>query len=202
MFAFKDLLSEDYDEFDELDQEDQQRQLEAYALRQGWTVAKYLLGHERLNTGRIGQSRRELLRVRELAAHTLARGKPQQGQHVGQRARIWRDDISHHEQSVGFEQAAEQRELGIKLVGFHVLSDRVQHDQVDRSIEHRRDIFRRHHCDLAAAGIKGLQPRPDVGSSIRKDELVCALRDPLRGLLPDLLKTWLRVRGVVSFEIP
>ena len=23
-----------------------------------------------------------------------------------------------------------------------------------------------------------------------------------RGLLPDLLKTWLRVRGVVSFEIP
>ncbi len=43
---------------------------------QGWTVAKYLLGHERLNTGRIGQSRRELLRLRELAARTLVRGQP------------------------------------------------------------------------------------------------------------------------------
>jgi alkylation response protein AidB-like acyl-CoA dehydrogenase len=43
---------------------------------QGWTVAKYLLGHERLNTGRIGQSRRELLRLRELASRTLVRGQP------------------------------------------------------------------------------------------------------------------------------
>jgi len=43
---------------------------------QGWTVAKYLLGHERLNTGRIGQSRRELLRVRDMAARTQVRGRP------------------------------------------------------------------------------------------------------------------------------
>ena len=43
---------------------------------QGWTVAKYLLGHERLNTGRIGQSRRELIRVREMAARTTVRGRP------------------------------------------------------------------------------------------------------------------------------
>jgi len=42
----------------------------------GWTVAKYLLGHERLNTGRIGASKRELLKLREAAAVTLYRGKP------------------------------------------------------------------------------------------------------------------------------
>ncbi len=35
---------------------------------QGWTVAKYLLGHERMNTARIGTSRRELERLKEFAA--------------------------------------------------------------------------------------------------------------------------------------
>ncbi|MCO5101984.1 MAG: acyl-CoA dehydrogenase family protein [Burkholderiaceae bacterium] len=43
---------------------------------EGWTVAKYLLGHERLNTGRIGASKRELARLKELAAATTANGKP------------------------------------------------------------------------------------------------------------------------------
>jgi alkylation response protein AidB-like acyl-CoA dehydrogenase len=43
---------------------------------QGWTVAKYLLGHERLNTGRIGGSKRELMRLKELAARTQHRGQP------------------------------------------------------------------------------------------------------------------------------
>ncbi len=42
---------------------------------QGWTVAKYLLGHERLNTGRIGGSKRELMRLKELAAQTQHRGQ-------------------------------------------------------------------------------------------------------------------------------
>src|SRR5512134_703092 len=32
---------------------------------QGWTVAKYLLGHERMNTGRIGESKRELRKLKE-----------------------------------------------------------------------------------------------------------------------------------------
>ena len=32
----------------------------------GWTVAKYLLGYERMNTGRIGESRRELAALKEL----------------------------------------------------------------------------------------------------------------------------------------
>ena len=34
----------------------------------GWTVAKYLLGHERLNTGRIGGSKRELARLKAFAS--------------------------------------------------------------------------------------------------------------------------------------
>ena len=33
----------------------------------GWTVAKYLLGHERMNTGRIGESKRELAELKEFA---------------------------------------------------------------------------------------------------------------------------------------
>jgi len=47
-----------------------------YEENKGWTVAKYLLGHERLNTGRIGASKRELLKLRESAAQTLYRGRP------------------------------------------------------------------------------------------------------------------------------
>jgi alkylation response protein AidB-like acyl-CoA dehydrogenase len=42
----------------------------------GWTVAKYLLGHERMNTARIGTSRRELERLKEFAAAQLKDGKP------------------------------------------------------------------------------------------------------------------------------
>ncbi|HEY0878411.1 MAG TPA: acyl-CoA dehydrogenase family protein [Zeimonas sp.] len=41
---------------------------------EGWTVAKYLLGHERLNTGRIGGSKRELARLKELAARATKDG--------------------------------------------------------------------------------------------------------------------------------
>ena len=35
----------------------------------GWTVAKYLLGYERMNTGRIGESKRQLARLKEVASH-------------------------------------------------------------------------------------------------------------------------------------
>ena len=43
----------------------------------GWTVAKYLLGHERLNTGRIGGSKRELARLKAYAAKQVgADGRP------------------------------------------------------------------------------------------------------------------------------
>jgi len=38
-----------------------------YEEGKGWTVAKYLLGHERMNTGRIGASKRELAKLKELA---------------------------------------------------------------------------------------------------------------------------------------
>jgi alkylation response protein AidB-like acyl-CoA dehydrogenase len=34
----------------------------------GWTVAKYLLGHERMNTGRIGESKRQVAKLKEFAS--------------------------------------------------------------------------------------------------------------------------------------
>jgi hypothetical protein len=37
----------------------------------GWTVAKYLLGYERMNTGRIGESKRQLVVLKEFAAALL-----------------------------------------------------------------------------------------------------------------------------------
>ena len=40
----------------------------------GWTVAKYLLGYERMGTGRIALSKRELERVKTLAAQTRVNG--------------------------------------------------------------------------------------------------------------------------------
>lgn len=42
----------------------------------GWTVAKYLLGHERMNTARIGGSRRELEKLKEFAAGQAKDGRP------------------------------------------------------------------------------------------------------------------------------
>jgi len=42
----------------------------------GWTVAKYLLGHERMNTARIGISRRELEQLKEFAARQTLHGRP------------------------------------------------------------------------------------------------------------------------------
>jgi alkylation response protein AidB-like acyl-CoA dehydrogenase len=37
----------------------------------GWTVAKYLLGYERMNTGRIGESKRELRKLKDFASPKL-----------------------------------------------------------------------------------------------------------------------------------
>jgi alkylation response protein AidB-like acyl-CoA dehydrogenase len=42
----------------------------------GWTVAKYLLGHERMNTARIGTSQRELESLKAYAAKQQKDGKP------------------------------------------------------------------------------------------------------------------------------
>ncbi len=42
----------------------------------GWTVAKFLLGHERLNTARIGTSRRELERLKVVARTQQKDGAP------------------------------------------------------------------------------------------------------------------------------
>lgn len=42
----------------------------------GWTVAKFLLGHERLNTGRVGASKRELATLKRYAASRQRNGRP------------------------------------------------------------------------------------------------------------------------------
>ena len=42
----------------------------------GWTVAKYLLGHERMGSARVGASRRELAALRTLAAREQKNGRP------------------------------------------------------------------------------------------------------------------------------
>ena len=42
----------------------------------GWTVAKYLLGYERMNTARIGTSKRELERLKSFAAAERRNGRP------------------------------------------------------------------------------------------------------------------------------
>jgi alkylation response protein AidB-like acyl-CoA dehydrogenase len=41
---------------------------------QGWTVAKYLLGHERTNIADIGRAKHQLARVKEIAAAERAEG--------------------------------------------------------------------------------------------------------------------------------
>jgi len=47
-----------------------------YEEGKGWTVAKYLLGHERMNTARIGTSRRELAKLKQFAARQTKDGTP------------------------------------------------------------------------------------------------------------------------------
>ena len=42
----------------------------------GWTVAKYLLGHERMGSGNVGASKREMAALRALAAREMKNGKP------------------------------------------------------------------------------------------------------------------------------
>src|SRR5690606_13027963 len=42
----------------------------------GWTCAKFLLGHERTNIAGIGASRRELARLRRMAAEAVRDGRP------------------------------------------------------------------------------------------------------------------------------
>ena len=47
-----------------------------YEENKGWTVAKYLLGHERMGSGSVGGSRRELAALRDLAKRELKNGRP------------------------------------------------------------------------------------------------------------------------------
>src|SRR5262249_52386554 len=43
---------------------------------QGWTIAKYLLGHERANIAGIGMCKRLLRRLKEYARSEIKRGRP------------------------------------------------------------------------------------------------------------------------------
>jgi alkylation response protein AidB-like acyl-CoA dehydrogenase len=47
-----------------------------YQEHKGWTVAKYLLGHERMGSGNVGGSKRELAALKVLAAKESKNGKP------------------------------------------------------------------------------------------------------------------------------
>ena len=47
-----------------------------YEENKGWTVAKYLLGHERMGLGAVGSSKRELAALKALAAQETKNGKP------------------------------------------------------------------------------------------------------------------------------
>ncbi len=47
-----------------------------YEENKGWTVAKYLLGHERMGSASVGASRRELAALRALAAREQKGGRP------------------------------------------------------------------------------------------------------------------------------
>ncbi|MDH3919736.1 MAG: acyl-CoA dehydrogenase family protein [Rhodospirillales bacterium] len=42
----------------------------------GWTIAKFLLGHERTGIAAVGRSKKQLRRVREIAARELSEGRP------------------------------------------------------------------------------------------------------------------------------
>jgi len=42
----------------------------------GWTVAKYLLGHERMGSGAVGAAKREVAALRALAAREVKNGRP------------------------------------------------------------------------------------------------------------------------------
>jgi alkylation response protein AidB-like acyl-CoA dehydrogenase len=46
------------------------------AENKGWTYAKYLLGHERVNIAQVGQARRELSRLKRVAAKQCSGGRP------------------------------------------------------------------------------------------------------------------------------
>ena len=47
-----------------------------YEENKGWTVAKYLLGHERMGSGAVGASKRELTTLRAIAGREQNNGKP------------------------------------------------------------------------------------------------------------------------------
>ncbi len=72
------ILMDGGHEVNEIFFEDVQVPLEniVYEENKGWTVAKYLLGHERMGSASVGASRRELVSLRALAAREKKNGRP------------------------------------------------------------------------------------------------------------------------------
>ena len=72
------ILMDGGHEVNEIFFEDVQVPLEniVYEENKGWTVAKYLLGHERMGSASVGASRRELASLRALAAREKKNGRP------------------------------------------------------------------------------------------------------------------------------
>jgi alkylation response protein AidB-like acyl-CoA dehydrogenase len=97
----------------------------------GWTIAKYLLGHERTNIAGIGMCKRLLRRVKELAAHETRRGRP-----LLEDARF-RDKLAHveievlsHEWSLMRMISLEQggREIGTEASMLKIRGSEIQQD--------------------------------------------------------------------------
>ena len=72
------ILMDGGHEVNEIFFEDVQVPLEniVYEENKGWTVAKYLLGHERMGSASVGASRRELASLRAMAAREKKNGRP------------------------------------------------------------------------------------------------------------------------------
>ena len=72
------ILMDGAHEVNEIFFEDVQVPLEniVYEENKGWTVAKYLLGHERMGSASVGASRRELASLRAMAAREKKNGRP------------------------------------------------------------------------------------------------------------------------------
>jgi len=97
----------------------------------GWTIAKYLLGHERTNIAGIGMCKRLLRRVKEIAALETRRGRPL-FEDTGFRERLARLEIQvlSHEWSlmrvISLEQAG--REIGTEASMLKIRGSEIQQD--------------------------------------------------------------------------
>ncbi len=97
----------------------------------GWSIAKYLLGHERTNIAGIGMCKRLLRRVKELAAHETRRGRPliEDARFRDRLARLEIEVLSHEwslMRVISLEQAG--REVGTEASMLKIRGSEIQQD--------------------------------------------------------------------------